>query len=281
MIKKNVFTVIGAGRRVRQDVIPVLNDLGFTNNDISIYATREKYIYVRDTRYKVNAIKSLNQKSISEFVYIAIPPLKLSDTLKKVVEIDSNCKIIADTPIIDSKIPIEFKDKRIYVAEDAAYISELLIKKNQILTFNILFLYKSAYSYHGVAFIESILSRIIFHFSVFGLYFAFCKKGIAIVVGKDNYENGNIALNFKTIPFPSLNKLEIELIGGLSDYDSVSYRFLDLKRLGLKILIDNFLKKSNKLISLKQGFNQYRKSKMINLLGEGLKKLIKLIKDNI
>ena len=160
-------------------------------------------------------------------------------------------------------------------------VSELLIKKNQILTFNILFLYKSAYSYHGVAFIESILSRIIFHFSVFGLYFAFCKKGIAIVVGKDNYENGNIALNFKTIPFPSLNKLEIELIGGLSDYDSVSYRFLDLKRLGLKILIDNFLKKSNKLISLKQGFNQYRKSKMINLLGEGLKKLIKLIKDNI
>ena len=91
---------------------------------------------------------------------------------------------------------------------------------------------KSAYLYHGIAFIESILDEIIFHFSLFGFYFAFCRQGIAIIRGANNYERGNIYLNFKSIPLPNLNKSEINLIGGLSNHDTVSYRYLDIKRLG-------------------------------------------------
>ena len=277
MIKENKFTVIGSGRRVQQDVIPVLIELGFSPNNISIYSSREKKIYVRDTEYKVYSIENLNKTSINKFVYVSIPHQKLYELLKKIFDIDSSSKVIVDTPIVNSKIVEKFKKNIICVAEDAAFISNFLIKKNELFKYNILLLNKSAFSYHGIAFVESILSGIVFHFSLFGLYFAFCKKGIAVIIGKNNYEKGSIYLNFKKISFPNLNESEIELIGGLSDFDSVSYRFLDLKRLGLKILINNFLINSNKLISLEQGLFHFNKSKVINLYVNTLKNLIKKI----
>ena len=46
-----------------------------------------------------------------------------------------------------------------------------------------------------------------------------------------------IYLNFKKLKFPILSENEEKLIGGRSDYDNVSYRFLDLKRLGFVHLL--------------------------------------------
>lgn len=89
----------------------------------------------------------------------------------------------------------------------------------------------------------------------------FCKKGIAVIIGKRQYERGNIYLNFNKIYFPKLNQKEINLIGVLSDYDSLSYRFLELKRLGLRDLVsDVILSNEKNLIDLKVGYTQFLKS---------------------
>lgn len=275
MMTYNKLTVIGSGRRVQQDLIPVLVYLGYLPENISIYSKKEKSIFVRDTFYKVSSIESLNKKSIEDFVYVAIPSKRLFETLKTIYTINPKARVIVDTPIFSSEIVKSFANKNICVAEDAGYLSEYLIKGDKLYHYNILFMDKSAYLYHGIAFIESILDEIIFHFSLFGFYFAFCRQGIAIIRGANNYERGNIYLNFKSIPFPNLNKSEINLIGGLSNHDTVSYRFLDIKRLGLKMLIRNFIQGSGNLISLEAANNQFRKSKMINVYLNTLKKIIK------
>ncbi len=268
-------TIIGSGRRIQQDVIPVLINLGFSKKNISIFSKRKKRIFVRDSEYVVKSIKLLNYNNLNKYVYIAIPPNKLYVTIKKILKINSKSYIIVDTPIINNKIVNDFNNKKICVAEDAAYIFENLYDKNKLYNLNCVLLYKSAFSYHGIAFIESVLSNIIFQISFLGLYIALCKKGVAVIIGSRNYEKGSIYLNFNKIPFPKLKKSDINLIGGLTDIDSVSYRFLDLKRLGLKLLISNFIRNSNQLIKLDEAFSQYKKSLTINYFSITLKKIIK------
>jgi len=275
MNMNNKLTIIGAGRRVQQDLIPVLTDLGYSQNNISIYAKSKRRIFVRNTFYEVSNINNLNRDSIEDFIYIAIPSKSVYKTLDKVFKINSEAKVIVDTPILSSEIVNNFSDKDICVAEDAAFLSKYLIKNKTLLLYNILYMDRSAYFYHGIAFIESILSEIFFHFSLFSFYFAFCKKGVAIIRGPNNYEKGNIYLNFKAIPFPNLSKSEVNLIGGLSNFDSVSFRFLDLKRLGLKLLVRDFFEDKGHLISLKIAYSHFSKSKMINIYIDTLKKVVK------
>ena len=53
------FIIIGSGRRVQQDVIPVLNSIGLSSKDLKIYATRNKEIFVRNNKYRVSKIEDL------------------------------------------------------------------------------------------------------------------------------------------------------------------------------------------------------------------------------
>ena len=79
-----------------------------------------------------------------------------------------------------------------------------------------------------------------------------------LIERKKNYEKGKILLNNKTLSFPKLSKNEVELIGGFSDFDTVSYRFLDLKRIGLSQLIKNVVGNKNQKISLLQAYNHFK-----------------------
>lgn len=255
--------LIGSGRRIQQDVIPVINELGFEQNDILIYANREKKIYVRDTIYDVLNLDDLNAIKENYLIYIAVPSVLIESLLEKIYELEPNSKIIVDTPIINKSLSEKFIDKKIGVAEDVIFLYTHLLKKDlKPNKFNFLGFYKSGFSYNAIAFIEIILSKIIFHFSILGIYFAFCKNGISIIYGKTNYERGSIWFNNSIMKFPDLNASQVELIGGLSDFDNVSYRYLDLKRIGLYYLIENFINDNN-IISLKEWEEQYKKSEVV------------------
>lgn len=254
------FYIIGAGRRVQQDLIPVLKSMGVRSSLINIYAKNKKTIFVKDELYIVNKLNFLQKIEDNSIVYIAVPPNASEFILKKIIDINNNSKIIIDTPIINKSI-IKLSKKKYWVAEDAYNLGKLLSNNLNLKRFNLLFFQRSFFSYHGVAFVESILSTSFFIFSILGIRFMFCKKGIAVIIGKRQYERGNIYLNFNKIYFPKLNQKEINLIGGLSDYDSLSYRFLELKRLGLRDLVsDVILSNEKNLINLKVAYTQFLKS---------------------
>jgi hypothetical protein len=258
------FIIIGSGRRVQQDVLTSLSYLKIEKKNISIYANREKNILVRDDIYKVNIINKLKFIDIESIVYIAVTKSAVESVIDFVTKLNPNIKLIIDTPINSKKLISKFKNINICVAEDAFFLGRYLIKSGLRLNkFNILILHKSAMSYHGIAFIESLLSTTIFQVSFFDFYLGICKNGISIIYGKKNYEKGNIYLNFSKIKFPSLTKKQEKLIGGSSDYDSISYRFLDLKRLGLVDLLNDFIKNEKGYLSLKCGYNHFKKGEII------------------
>ena len=128
--------------------------------------------------------------------------------------------------------------------------------------FNFLFFYKSFFKYHGICFTETLLGDIKFMFNLKILKIFLARRGFALVIGNKNYEEGMITLNFKKIKYPNMNTKDIDLIGGVTANDSLSYRFLDLKRLGLREIISNPLKYLNiKSLDIENGYFQYVLSK--------------------
>jgi len=259
------FIIIGSGRRVQQDVLPVLNSIGFDKSEIRIYASRIKTIFVRDTLYDVFNFNDIDEIGDDSIVYVAVPPSAIFKVVSQIILLNASVKIIIDTPINDISLVNNFKNNNIWVAEDAAYLGYFLKNTINLNVFNVMILHKSAVVYHGIAFIESLLLNSYISFTVFGSHLMFCKKGIAIIIGKRDYENGEIWLNFKKLIFPNLNYSQIKLVGGLTDFDNVSYRFLELKRIGLEQMIQTILQnKTTDLINLTVAHEQFLKSQKIN-----------------
>jgi hypothetical protein len=259
------FIIIGSGRRVQQDVLPVLNSIGFDKSEIRIYASRIKTIFVRDTLYDVFNFNDIDEIGDDSIVYVAVTPSAIFKVVSQIILLNASVKIIIDTPINDISLVNNFKNNNIWVAEDAAYLGHFLKNTINLNVFNVMILHKSAVVYHGIAFIESLLLNSSISFTVFGSHLMFCKKGIAIIIGKRDYENGEIWLNFKKLIFPNLNYSQIKLVGGLSDFDNVSYRFLELKRIGLEQMIQTILQnKTTDLINLTVAHEQFLKSQKIN-----------------
>jgi hypothetical protein len=259
------FIIIGSGRRVQQDVLPVLNSIGFDKSEIRIYASRIKTIFVRDTLYDVFNFNDIDEIGDDSIVYVAVTPSAIFKVVSQIILLNASVKIIIDTPINDISLVNNFKNNNIWVAEDAAYLGHFLKNTINLNVFNVMILHKSAVVYHGIAFIESLLLNSSISFTVFGSHLMFCKKGIAIIIGKRDYENGEIWLNFKKLIFPNLNYSQIKLVGGLTDFDNVSYRFLELKRIGLEQMIQTILQnKTTDLINLTVAHEQFLKSQKIN-----------------
>lgn len=264
MKNRSSVIIIGSGRRVQQDVIPVLLHLGYKKENINIYANRTKEIFIKNTTFEVISTDDLDYIDGVDFAYVAVPPERVHDVFDMLFDLNNGLKIIVDTPIVNKLSLHKYADKTIVVAEDVTHLCKEVLKKNlRLRRFNFLLMYKSAYAYHGIAFVESMFSGILFQLKILGVYVAFCKKGIAIIFGKKNYEKGYISLNSHKLPFPSLSKEQVHLIGGLSDFDSVSYRFLDLKRIGLSFLILNFLQGNSGNVTLEDGYRHFKKSKVL------------------
>lgn len=258
------FIIIGSGRRVQQDVLPSLSFLNIKKSNILIYANREKEILVRDNKYEVQNLKKLKFIENESIIYIAVTKSAVESVTEFITKLNSSIKIIIDTPINSKKLVAKYSNSNISVAEDAFFLGRYLINSNLKLSkFNILVLHKSAMSYHGIAFIESLLTKIIFQISFFNFYLGVSKNGISIIYGKKNYEKGNIYLNFHKLKLPILSENEEKLIGGRSDYDNVSYRFLDLKRLGLVHLLNDCINNEKGYISLKDGYKHFENGEII------------------
>lgn len=257
--------VIGSGRRVQQDVLPVLCSMNF--EEISIYATKNRNILVRDITYKVLDFRLLNYISDEDLIYIAVPPDYTYNVLTLIRRINRVCKVIVDTPIKCLDFWDTFHTENTIVGEDAFYLGNYIrMHSLQERSFNVLISYKSSFSYHGFAFVQGLLGdNELFSFSFSRLILYFNKNGIAICFGSRNYGLGNFWWNFKSIDIPELSKLEYNLIGGLSDYDTLSTRFLEMKRIGLRQLIVDAMSSGLNSVSVKKAYRQYDKTRLFNL----------------
>ena len=252
-------TIIGCGRRVRQDVVASALSSGILKDKIQILSRKSRKILIRD---KIYYIKELDKEEIiGDIIYLAIPPYEIKNLIINNLEKIGKKLIIIDTPIVDNELNKLIKNPLV-VAEDVYPLLKILMQELNIKKFNFLYFYKSFFKYHGICFIETMLGDIKFMLNLKLLKIFFASRGIVLVLGNKNYENGFISLNLRNINFPKLDSDGINLIGGITENDSVSYRFLDLKRLGLREIISNPLKYANeKYLNIESGYFQYTLSK--------------------
>ena len=257
--------IFGSGRRTQQDILPSLEYLKFSKNEIKIFSNNSKTIISRDQKYTVSSIKDCKKINNEDLVYIAVSTEAQSTVLEFVQNINKSAKIIIDTPA-NSYLKKNTFFNNISIAEDVVALLSIMQKREVIKksSFNFLFFRKSAFKYHAISFIEYLNGAIFFQIKFLSFQIHFSSRGVAIILSERNYEKGSIYLNFKKIKFPvQLSKDEKKLIGGYSDYDTFSSRFLELKRIGLVKLISDTIN-NIPIVSVYDGINHVKKSKIMN-----------------
>ncbi len=165
-IEQNEIVIIGAGKRVREDVLPVFESLIENQETISVFAKHVAGIFGRNKPLSVKSINDLSTAILekTKLIYVAVPvneSLSLAKKLKKILP--EKVKIIWDTPIstkVLSALNIFEKNQK-FVAEDSSYLPWLELledKKNKKL--KQILVDKGGYLFHATAFISEIQKRL-------------------------------------------------------------------------------------------------------------------------
>lgn len=158
--------IIGAGKRVKEDVLPVVESLMENQEAIAIYAKNESGIF---GYHQPRVVKSINyfsscDMSKTKVIYVAVPAheaiyiaMKLKETVPK------NVKIVWDTPICKTVLhALNILEKyQTFVAEDSSYLPWLeLIENKEGLTLKQILIERGAFLYHATAIASEIQKRI-------------------------------------------------------------------------------------------------------------------------
>ncbi|TCN17228.1 GMC oxidoreductase [Sinorhizobium americanum] len=147
--------IVGAGRRVSEDIVPAVECLAPRAHIKGIYATKRKTVFGPTAAHEVIPLSGLSEKEIasSRLVYVAVPPEKLQSVLEKFL--NYNCKhltLVVETPAVDAKAVRGAYDQfgRVVVAEDSAYLPwlDLLTGQRRVVRADF---DRSGYRYHAVA----------------------------------------------------------------------------------------------------------------------------------
>ncbi|WOS64777.1 GMC oxidoreductase [Sinorhizobium fredii] len=147
--------IIGAGRRVSEDIVPAVENLAPIAHIKGIYATKRNVVFGPNATHEVVPLAELSEVAIasSRLVYVAVPPSKLQSVLAKFL--DYNCEhlsLVVETPAVDAKTVrgAYAHFGKVVVAEDSAYLPwlDLLTDQNKVIRADF---DRSGYRYHAVA----------------------------------------------------------------------------------------------------------------------------------
>ena len=158
------FVIIGAGRRVREDVLPAVERLNGRAYVSGIYATSKSAVVGLDDIYDVEPLSRLNTEALasSQFIYVAVPPKKLTSILSRLTEFNCSDKtLVVDTPTLRNKEldALYSKFLKVAVAEDSAYLPWIKLLTNKYAPIERVEFDRSAYAYHAVALAKTILAN--------------------------------------------------------------------------------------------------------------------------
>jgi choline dehydrogenase-like flavoprotein len=157
------FVVIGAGRRVREDVVPAIEKLA-TAHVAAIYATSKRAVFGLDRAYDVEPLFTLSSESLRavSHVYVAVPPKQLKSVLQRLTEFDcSRLTLVIDTPALETQelTVLYGKFAKVAVAEDSAYLPWIPLLKNDADPITRIEFDRSGFAYHAVALAKAVVAN--------------------------------------------------------------------------------------------------------------------------
>lgn len=156
--------IIGAGKRVSADVIPIINSIQ-EFEILGIYAQKERDMISSGISYKIRDIKNISGTDIqkADFLYVCVPPKKLSEVLSVITPLSTDPHLIVDTPILPWKQSFVLRKlrlfKKITVAEDIVYLPWIQTAQEVIGDPKELIFHNAVYRYHGIALIKKLVSE--------------------------------------------------------------------------------------------------------------------------
>ncbi|QRM45488.1 GMC oxidoreductase [Rhizobium sp. BG4] len=267
--------VIGAGRRVREDVIPALEAIESIEID-KVYSTGLNAVFGERECYETASLESLTADQLQQatLVYIAVPPAQLERVLAQVTKSSvRHISLIIDTPAVDTpRIKSELaKFRQAVLGEDSVLLPWIDALPSEPV--RAVRMQRSGYRYHAAALARALVGRgeLAKIKTTSGkrdnMTIAFADTATATIIGPRNYRTGTLELELnggKVLsselaaenpirPLLSgrlcvgfrcgskavhLTEQESALLGYFGAQDTVVTRMLDLKRVGLKRLIE-------------------------------------------
>jgi hypothetical protein len=191
--------ILGAGKRVKSDLLPVLSHLGFTSSDILIIRKSHKQLLdfpeFSCAQFEPNLVKKFDPT----LVISCLPTTCTVEVIQKVLEFTSPNNLFVDTPI--TKIYDDLNNLLIRGGTNVLEDNHLVFFANQLILPieepRAIFVINALYDYHGVALISKTfgnISRNYFKIKIKSFYFLVFKSGTRLVfwVGPRNYHKGKI-----------------------------------------------------------------------------------------
>lgn len=191
--------ILGAGTRVRSDLLPILNHLGFTGSEVLIIRNSNNQLIDFPEYRCAQFDPKLVRKFDPTLVISCLPTPITVEVIEKVLKASSPSNLFVDTPItkIYNKLNCLKAKVAIRVLEDnhlVFFANQLSHSKDEpcaVLVLNAL------YDYHGVAMISKAFGKIsnnFFKIRIRNFMFLIFKSGSRTVfwVGPRNYSKGKI-----------------------------------------------------------------------------------------
>ena len=209
-IKDPEVIIIGAGRRVREDVLPVIEKIFQQNTSISLFARSNSGIFGRRSKYNVLPLSALSEVSTEnvKLIYVAVP-IEEAPTVAAAIEklTCKNAKIIWDTPIKETVVDLA-KKMNVFVGEDSSYLPWLdLFDDFNLSKLQKILIDRGAFQYHAIALASEIGKKIngihhnLDHPKIRKrnkLSFTLGSKTLVEVISPRSYKNGHIILWFES-----------------------------------------------------------------------------------
>jgi len=157
------FLVIGAGRRVREDVIPAIEKLR-TGHVSGVCATSRRAVFGLEQVYDAAPLSALSAQSLqnSRYIYVAVPPGNLASVLRQITQFDCSKKIlIVDTPALETSdlSSLYGQFEQVAVAEDCAYLPWIPLLASKTDPIKRVEFQQSGFAYHAVALAKAVVAN--------------------------------------------------------------------------------------------------------------------------
>jgi hypothetical protein len=252
--------ILGAGRRVQEDVIPSLLACGIGQNEILIVRKRPSKLLQFPKIICINSLQELDKNKLSRVsLLISCLPSDIQGIyISKLSQLFEFETILVDTPVEGIlKVLNQELLEHIHVLEDAGVVFNLFhfsrTKPNLILN------YRGFFEYHGVAMFGSLtkakLKVIVRRIPKSNLRIYLAKKCICISIGQRNYSKSFIFMadmaRLRRIRLVELQTSDIRL--------EELYYLASQLNIDMKLLFDKFPKNSLevKRLGLAFGLRQF------------------------
>ena len=119
--------IIGAGRRVSEDVVPALEALAGTFRIAGIFARTPGMVFGRIGEYAVQSLDALRADDVARasLVYVAVPSISVVESLRALARHDcAHLDLVIDTPAVRSRAARSLyrRFRSVHVAEDSVFL---------------------------------------------------------------------------------------------------------------------------------------------------------------